>query len=1167
MIAAASPVQTLSIPYAEQATALARQYGIETPLEEQFSLFLETVWSSQANQALLGLSVETEYWSRRVSPPTWQSTVSTHWLWHDSLDSRALFTWAQAANTATYHQPGLGGIYWQTASRKHSVLSPGRMNARGSLDELVAVTSLYCDLDCAQHGYPLDQALAALLSLPLRPTFVVFSGGGLQAVHALGEPWSVLNREAAQEYKAYSLAFYSELYARTGLELDRSVHEASRMLRMPGLVNRKPARLGAEARLVYADPATRYTVDQIRSHAPLPTKPVKHNYPELPVSTIQDGRYQVGQDFVFYLVENAPTPPERHPVLLSLAAQAARARIPMSEYLARARPIASRWYVDNPHRAGDELNKLTSWCYERIAEDPDSYPSGGFLVELTATGFKLSEAVAQEALSFHDHIEPAKVDCIADDYPEIPKDVRPSLADVRVSQLEELLAYTTSPIPKSDGQRIGTYMLLRTPPGAGKSHTALNVAWQYAQGKGTAQGGRGKVAILTQFKLGEYAWQEWLTGFGLDGEAISCSTYIVERNPDQNSAGYCAQTSIADAVARKGYNTVHHVCKRCTLREQCESKGYLSQFKRAEHADMAIMRHQHGMIDQFVDYRRLLVFDESPLAVVGQGLTLKLDDLVFTPPPVVIDQHPTEAKLLSDFVEALRQVIAANTPLQGRAYPTEQHARLGGKWLYEKLDSVLGVDDLVGSRIRDLADIDVDTIAQSGQPLPFSLTLEDVAALPVNYLLDVWRIVVHEYETYYRRGAARWNSRLIPWGNTLRVYPMEPYAISSLSKVVVTDATGQPELYAHAFTDSSTGWPREAHVFETEVMPHATIVQFANSGNSRRALLRPRRAHDEPDAQPETESSGAALVRAKQQIAYLARKHAKSLLVVSYFAIHEALRTWCAENGTLDPDLVQYYYNLRGRNDYKSLEACLLIGEPRIPPMEVFAAAQVWHWNDPIPISFEADPVLKRIRYPGYTDPTDGLPREYVYQGYKDERLNRIYEYQITAEMRQCYERIRPNAPEIDPRTGLLQEKFIYLAAQIPCSDHVDVLTTWTPWLLDDIGGEWLKAQQDAGSTPTQAQYVKALKAAGQDYSDPTLRASADRVMKGGAKRAGDLVRDWANDPRHPERLHMTWYQAKCVAREIDHVSDGTWKREYAELQKGLPPGDQNENLPIDLYR
>jgi hypothetical protein len=223
----------------------------------------------------------------------------------------------------------------------------------------------------------------------------------------------------------------------------------------------------------------------------------------------------------------------------------------------------------------------------------------------------------------------------------------------------------------------------------------------------------------------------------------------------------------------------------------------------------------------------------------------------------------------------------------------------------------------------------------------------------------------------------------------------------------------------------SAGKPRQSHVYEAALQPHARITQWTNSGQLPPRVQTTAQSQGQAAAPIQIESvegethtfeppepESVALARAKEQIQHLAHEHKGSLLVVTYLTIHGKLKKWAAQSGALNPDYLQYYGNLRGRNDFKSLEAVLLIGEPRIPPMEVYAATQVWYWDEEIPVDFDLDVTgLKQEVYPGYVAP-DGKGRAYAYPGYKDPRLNRAYVWAIQAEMRQCYERIRANAPE-----------------------------------------------------------------------------------------------------------------------------------------------------------
>jgi hypothetical protein len=1141
-----------------QAERLADLHGVDLPESAQPGAFLQTLWSALPGDQLVGLAAQTCYQKEGI----WRMTQTSSWRWLDqirseSADCAGLLPWARQQNMRSYPLAGAGSVYYNGASRKVSVLN--RYAARGGHDDLLLVSAFWADLDVAKRSYDLERGLDLLLSMPLAPTAVVFSGGGLQPVHVLSEPWPVINREAALEYREYSLALYRATFERAGLALDKSVNEAAREMRLPGFINRKPERGGAMARLVYFNPDARYTVAQIKQYAPLPEHHAGERirlFAPLQIVPNESGTYQVGQEFIHYLVERDGSPPERHPTLLRLAMQAARAGMPDDMFLERVRPIARQWFGSEPHRADDELTRMVRWAYTRVAEDPERTITGTWLIQLTPDGFARAALEAQEALRDRTMLADAPS-------PHDGESAAPSLPEVRAAQLKHIREYVEAKTPKG----LGTYMLVRTPPGAGKTHAAIQVAYEYALRRsavGSDRPRRGKVAILTQFTIQETAWRQWLQDFGIAD--TSRAMYIVARNNDQNSAGYCAMQTIADAVAAKGHNAVQMVCKRCPLQPQCEESWYLHQFKRAQKKDIVIARHQHGVIDLLVGYRRLIIFDESPLDVVAGMLQLAVKDLTFAPPVALADQYPELVALLSQLLEALRRIIAANTPVNG--YATQEHVRLGGRWLFDRLDMELG-----GDVLSRLAALDAKPVQRAGQPGFFRLTLEDVAALPYNYLYDLWDIVRYEYETHYLADHKRWNSRLIPYGQTLRIYPMRAFQFEQNTKVVVTDATGQPELYNKAFGDTRTGKAREGYIYESRLQPHARITQWTNSGNSRRTFFYQKKKASQSQlaaleitdiegnqhALEDLSPDGAALARAKQQIKHLAERHDRSLLVVTYMAIYNDLKKWAVKTSVINPDYIQYYGNLRGRNDFKHLEACLLIGEPRIPPMETFVAAQIWHWDDALPIEFDLDTSsLKTEPYPGYVGP-DGKARAYGYPGYRDERLNRMYVWNIQAEMRQCYERIRANAPEILKSTGALQPKFVYIAAQMPCSDHVDEVLHWSQWDTDQAGRAWYEAQIAAGKKGTiQARYIEAVLPQETNYQraqESYLRVKAALEAEGRLepdpmleKSAIQKAIDWLTEPAHPERLNLS---VRAAHKAFSQISIGTFTRAFQIIRGG----------------
>ena len=358
---------------------------------------------------------------------------------------------------------------------------------------------------------------------------------------------------------------------------------------------------------------------------------------------------------------------------------------------------------------------------------------------------------------------------------------------------------------------------------------------------------------------------------------------------------------------------------------------------------------------------------------------------------------------------------------------------------------------------------------------------------------------------------SRWNSRLIVWANELRIYPMNAFSFKQSTKIVITDATGLPHLYGKTFVypkekgGEKITLPRAGDVYEGKLTPKSVITQFTGADHSKKSLRwdkpinkkterimlmttdKGEIAFDVDELAPDPDG----LARIKSLIIELNNQHNGSLLVVSYMEFVQKLREWNKQYKLLPEEQIQWYRALRGKNDYKNLNAVLLIGTPRIPKMDLLTLAQVWYWDDKYPI--DDTPLLRVEAYPDYLDPEDGKPRGYQYIGFADERVNALYIGLIAAEMRQCYERIRPNA-SLDAEGNHI-EKHVYIASGFPCSDHVDVLMSWASWWVDLVGRNFYANKLAAGEIIYPDKCIKHIREkTGCAYN--TAKDSFERVRK-----------------------------------------------------------------------
>jgi hypothetical protein len=240
--------------------------------------------------------------------------------------------------------------------------------------------------------------------------------------------------------------------------------------------------------------------------------------------------------------------------------------------------------------------------------------------------------------------------------------------------------------------------------------------------------------------------------------------------------------------------------------------------------------HHHGMTSQeLVSSRKRMIFDESPISIVMRRIVLDIEDLEITRvEPFLEDQHGKDVDLLKKFMETLRIIVQSNTPKAGRyakfdpMHINSSYLKLGGHWLLAGLVKALGTKQFEKVLALDKKIIrNVNSVETS--------TLEEIADSQPNFLAHLLSILKYEYEVYYKAGANKWNSRLIPYGHQLLIVPMDPFKSSKNTLVAVADATSSPHHYHVAFADQhqetnkETGLkekrprPRQLKIFNTQL--------------------------------------------------------------------------------------------------------------------------------------------------------------------------------------------------------------------------------------------------------------------------------------------------------------------------------------------------------------
>lgn len=133
-------------------------------------------------------------------------------------------------------------------------------------DEVIGIVGLWADIDYADEahqkkaGLPPDEASARLVldDCGIAPSLLVHSGHGLQGWWPFAEPWIFENDAERVEAMGLALRWNTTLQyrARKRLWLVDSVQDISRLMRLPGSVNRKVAQTPVPATVIFDTGAT-----------------------------------------------------------------------------------------------------------------------------------------------------------------------------------------------------------------------------------------------------------------------------------------------------------------------------------------------------------------------------------------------------------------------------------------------------------------------------------------------------------------------------------------------------------------------------------------------------------------------------------------------------------------------------------------------------------------------------------------------------------------------------------------------------------------------------------------------------------------------------------------------------------------------------------------------
>jgi hypothetical protein len=134
---------------------------------------------------------------------------------------------------------------------------------RAKIIDIAAINCLYAEVDGIETEASEAEWIQWLLNdCPVRPSLIIWSGGGLHLYWLLEETFWIDSDEALER----AIVAQKAIVARIGG--DTKVHDLARVLRVPGTVNHKPERGGAVVTIRYWEPDETYSLEEIENHIP-----------------------------------------------------------------------------------------------------------------------------------------------------------------------------------------------------------------------------------------------------------------------------------------------------------------------------------------------------------------------------------------------------------------------------------------------------------------------------------------------------------------------------------------------------------------------------------------------------------------------------------------------------------------------------------------------------------------------------------------------------------------------------------------------------------------------------------------------------------------------------------------------------------------------------------
>jgi len=473
----------------------------------------------------------------------------------------------------------------------------------------------------------------------------------------------------------------------------------------------------------------------------------------------------------------------------------------------------------------------------------------------------------------------------------------------------------------------------------------------------------------------------------------------------------------------------------CRFRRSCQDTGYWAQRIKLQDVDLVVIPHALLSVDWQKTLLRdltvtMLIIDETFFGAVTRAPEVPIDKLLS---PIRQDWTGTRGNIDESDIRNRIPVnrVIETAIFEGRDPAADIHAddqrRRSLVVASQFLDRFLeGDNSICPTTTPELAKLYAETLDRAGRPAEskmLRILVDRVGQLCKGLPLATNRQI--EAITKESGGETRRYVR-ISWvsGSWQRnIEGDNADGERNSIPVLILDASAEPLIVERLFPGRTIEW----HDIQIAA-PWKTVIQCPDRTNAQSSLIATANAADGT-----VTAAARRLTQTVQALQGLSNRHPAGLLIVAAKKVRQAIQdTWQADETIPQRIHWAHFGNLRGKNAWKNVEACVIVGRQMPPTSVIDGYVAALSSGDPIP-----PPAFDRlVMKPGQYRLADGSVATKLVPSAPNDLAAAILRAIREAEIMQAIGRLRL-ADRTEDRPGC-----IYVLTSVPLPIAIDALVS-----------------------------------------------------------------------------------------------------------------------------